>query len=299
MIDAPIIDRVEQLAPPKFFKQAWIRLRSNRQSVVSAFLLLFIALLAVAGPSIMFAYNGSTYQSQNLAERLAPPSLLHPLGTDLLGRDLLSRLLFGCRLSLFVGLTATLFSLPLGIAYGVISGYVGGRTDNLMMRLVDVLASLPEIVFVAVLLALFSRSLFLLAATLASISWLSMARVVRGQVLSLKNEPFVETARCMGLPTPLILMRHILPNISGPIIVYATLTLPSVILSEAFLSFLGVGVPPPMSSLGVLAHEGAQAVAVKPLLMIAPAVLMAIILICLNNLGDGLRDALDPRSLDR
>jgi len=299
MSEAPIVAPAEHFTPPNFFSQAWKRLRSNRASVASALILLVIALLAVVGPSLVFGYNGCTYQSQNLAVRLASPSLFHPLGTDLLGRDLLARLLFGCRLSLFVGLAATLFSLPLGVAYGLIAGYLGGRIDNVMMRLVDVLASLPEIVFVAILLALFQRSLLLLAIALASISWLSMARVVRGQVLSLKNEPFVEAVRCMGLSTPLIMTRHILPNISGPIIVYATLTLPSVILSEAFLSFLGVGVPPPMSSLGVLANEGAQAVAVNPILLIAPATLMAITLICLNHLGDGLRDAMDPRSLDR
>jgi oligopeptide transport system permease protein len=194
-----------------------------------------------------------------------------------------------------VGLVSTLISLVIGVTYGAVAGYFGGRIDEVLMRAVDVLYSLPDILLIVILMALFERSLLLLFLALGATSWLTMARIVRGQVLSLKHEQFVEAARCIGVSNFGIVARHILPNTLGSIIVYATLTIPSVILSEAFLSFLGLGVPPPASSLGVLAEEGAEAISVHPVLLIAPATLMALMLISLNFLGDGLRDALDPR----
>jgi oligopeptide transport system permease protein len=255
-----------------------------------------VVLLALAGPWLVLHYNGFTYDRQDLAQTLAGPSALHPLGTDMLGRDLLARLLYGSRISLMVGLVSTLISLVIGVTYGAIAGYFGGLVDEVMMRAADVLYSLPYIIMVVVLLALFERSLLLLFVALGAISWLTMARIVRGQVLSLKNQQFVEAARSIGLSTPAILFRHIVPNALGPVIAYATLTVPIVILQEAFLSFLGLGVQPPMASWGVLARDGAQAISVHPMLLVAPGALMALTLFSLSFLGEGLRDALDPQA---
>ena len=274
---------------------AWRRFRANRAAVISAWLLMIVVVSSLAGPWLVYVYNGFEYDTLGLDNRLAQPSVRHPLGTDALGRDLLARVLYGTRISLTVGLISTLIAVLIGTAYGAFSGFAGGRTDEIMMRAVDVLYSLPDILLIVVLMALFDRSLLLLFFALGVTSWLTMARIVRGQVLSLKNEQFVDAARIAGLSTPGILVRHIVPNTLGLIVVYATLTMPWVILSEAFLSFLGLGVPPPASSLGVLANEGAQAISVHLVLLLAPAVLMAIMLMSLNYLGDGLRDALDPR----
>lgn len=278
------------------WQDAWKRLRRNRLAVAGGVIVLLVVLLALAGPWLVYQYNGFTYQTQDLAARLSDPSMLHPLGTDILGRDLLARLLYGSRVSLMVGLVATLVSLVIGVAYGAAAGYFGGKVDDVMMRVVDVLYSLPYIILVVILLALFERSLLLLFAALGAVSWLTMARIVRGQVLSVKNEQFVEAARAIGVSNRKIILRHIVPNVLGPVIVYATLTVPSVILQEAFLSFLGLGVQPPTPSWGVLASEGAQAIAVHPLLLIAPGAMMALTLFSLNFVGDGLRDALDPQA---
>jgi oligopeptide transport system permease protein len=255
-----------------------------------------LAVAALIGPWLVFHYNGSAYDTLDLGHRLADPTAAHPLGTDTLGRDLLARVLYGARISLIVGILGTLISLLIGVGYGAIAGYAGGRVDDWMMRAVDVLYSLPDILFVVILMTFFERSFFLLLVALGATSWLTMARIVRGQVLSLKNELFVEAARSIGVSPAGIIVRHIVPNALGPIVVYATLTVPLVILAEAFLSFLGLGVPPPASSLGVLADEGAQAIAVHPILLAAPAVILAAMLFCLNFLGDGLRDALDPKA---
>jgi oligopeptide transport system permease protein len=265
-------------------------------AVAGGLLFAAITLAALVGPWLVFQYNGSGYDTLDLDTRLADSSMKHPLGTDTLGRDLLARVLYGSRISLLVGIIGTLISLIIGVSFGAVAGYCGGRVDEIMMRIVDVLYSLPDILFIVILMTLFERSFLLLLVALGATSWLTMARIARGQVLSLKNELFVEAARSIGVSPIGIILRHIVPNALGPIIVYATLTVPSVILAEAFLSFLGLGVPPPASSLGVLADEGAQAIAVHPILLAAPATLMAAMLFCLNFLGDGLRDALDPRS---
>ena len=277
------------------WRDAWTRFRRNRAAFAAAIVELAIVLVSLISPWLVYLYNGFEFDTLGLDNRLANPSLKHLFGTDTLGRDLLARVLYGSRTSLMVGVVSTLISLVIGIAYGAVAGYFGGRIDEVLMRAVDVLYSLPDILLIVILMALFERSLLLLFLALGATSWLTMARIVRGQVLSLKHEQFVEAARCIGVSNFGIVARHILPNTLGSIIVYATLTIPSVILSEAFLSFLGLGVPPPASSLGVLAEEGAEAISVHPVLLIAPATLMALMLISLNFLGDGLRDALDPR----
>jgi oligopeptide transport system permease protein len=286
------IQPVETAGP---WRDPWNRFRRNRAALTAAIVVLFIVIVSLIGPWLVYLYNGFEFDTLGLDNRLANPSLKHLFGTDTLGRDLLARVLYGSRISLMVGVVSTLISLVIGVAYGAVAGYFGGRIDEVLMRAVDVLYSLPDILLIVILMALFERSLLLLFLALGATSWLTMARIVRGQVLSLKHEQFVEAARCIGVSNFGIVARHILPNTLGPIIVYATLTIPSVILSEAFLSFLGLGVPPPASSLGVLAEEGAEAISVHPVLLIAPATLMALMLISLNFLGDGLRDALDPR----
>jgi oligopeptide transport system permease protein len=283
-------------AGTSLWQDAWKRFRRHRAAVMAAAVVLLIALASLAGPWLVYRYNGSEYDTIDLDHRLAESSLKHPLGTDTLGRDLLARLLYGARISLVVGIAGTMISLLIGVSYGAIAGYFGGRVDETMMRIVDVLYSLPDILFIVILMTFFQRSFALLLAALGATSWLTMARITRGQVLSLKNELFVEAARSIGASTPAIIARHIVPNALGPIVVYATLTVPMVILGEAFLSFLGLGVPPPEASLGVLADEGAQAIAVHPILLAAPAAVLAAMLLCLNFLGDGLRDALDPKA---
>jgi oligopeptide transport system permease protein len=277
------------------WQDAWKRFCDHRAALIAALMVLAIAVASLIGPWLVYLYNGSEYDTLDLDHRLADSSLKHPLGTDTLGRDLLARVLYGARISLVVGIVGTLISLLIGVSYGAIAGYFGGRLDDTMMRIVDVLYSLPDILFIVILMTLFERSFPLLLFALGATSWLTMARIARGQVLSLKNELFVEAARSIGVSPAGIVLRHIVPNALGPIIVYATLTIPWVILGEAFLSFLGLGVPPPASSLGVLADEGAQAIAVHPILLAAPAALLAVMLFCLNFVGDGLRDALDPR----
>jgi oligopeptide transport system permease protein len=223
------------------------------------------------------------------------------MGTDNQGRDMLARVLQGGQISLMVGIIATIVSLLIGVAYGAVAGYLGGRIDNLMMRFVDILYSLPYIILVIVLLAMFRRNtpmgqLVLLFVALGSVSWLTMARIVRGQVLSLKNQEFVLAARATGVSTLRIIFRHIVPNTLGPVIVYATLTIPTIMLTEAFLSFLGFGVQPPLASWGTLATEGIQNIGIFPWQLVFPGLTMALTLFSLNFLGDGLRDALDPQT---
>lgn len=293
MTTAAISPKIEE--GTSLWQEAWRRFRRHRAAMVAAGVVLVIAIGSLIGPWLVYLYNGSEYDTLDLDRRLADSSFKHPLGTDTLGRDLLARVLYGSRISLLVGLVGTLISLLIGVSYGAVAGYFGGRMDEVMMRVVDVLYSLPDILFIVILMTLFERSLLLLLFALGATSWLTMARITRGQVLSLKNELFVEAARSIGVSPIGIVIRHIVPNALGPVIVYATLTIPWVILGEAFLSFLGLGVPPPASSLGVLADEGAQAMAVHPILLAAPATLLAVILFCLNFVGDGLRDALDPR----
>lgn len=265
----------------------------NRAAVASSCALAMIALLALAAPLL------SPYGRDEIFWDLvaAPPDLAswHPFGTDSNGRDLFVRTLHGARVSLLVGLVATVVSLVIGVTYGAIAGYLGGRVDALMMRLVDILYALPFLFFVIILTVVFGRSILLIFVALGAVEWLDMARIVRGQTLSLKGREFVEAARALGVPRLTIVRRHIVPNALGPVVVYATLTVPRIILVESFLSFLGLGVQEPMASWGVLISEGAKSIDTAPWLLLFPASCLAITLLALNFIGDGIRDALDPR----
>ncbi|MBI3895186.1 MAG: ABC transporter permease [Acidobacteria bacterium] len=236
-----------------------------------------------------------SYEQIDLKLGASPPNSAHWMGTDTLGRDLFSRTLYGGQISIAVGVVGTLVSLLIGVLYGSIAGYRGGHTDEVMMRFVDLLYSLPYLFLVIILLVFFSSSILMLFVALGLVQWLTMARIVRGQALSLKNAEFVQAARLSGTSGTGILFRHLLPNMLGPIVVYATLTVPAVILQEAFLSFLGLGVQPPRSSWGTLISDGAGVMSLFPWLVFFPAAILAAVLFSLNFLGDGLRDALDPR----
>ena len=293
------------------WRDAWRRLLKNKLAVLGMIVVLTIVVAALIGPTTIKRTTGYAYDSIPKDSSLIksfPPfrgpdgkfSWIHPMGTDNTGRDLLARVLSGGQISLMVALIATLVSLAIGVSYGATAGYLGGRIDDLMMRIVDVLYSLPYVIIVIVLLALLpaktpTGQLAQLFVALGAVSWLTMARIVRGQVMSLKNQEFILAARATGVSTPKIIFRHLVPNTLGPVIVYATLTVPTVMLSEAFLSFLGLGVRPPRVSWGSLAAEGAQSLAIYPWQLIFPGLTMALMLFSLNFLGDGLRDALDPQ----
>jgi oligopeptide transport system permease protein len=284
----PATERAEGTS---LWRDAWRRVLRNRMAVASVLVLASIGLLTLLAPVLPGLADPDR---QDLVLGATAPSLAHPFGTDLLGRDLLSRVLHGGRVSILVGLVATLVSFLIGISYGAVAGYFGGRTDEVMMRFVDVLYSLPYMFLVILLMVYFSRSLWMLFAALGLVQWLTMARIVRGQVLSLKAQEFVEAARATGVGAAGIIFRHLVPNALGPIIVYATLTVPAVMLQEAFLSFLGLGVQPPHASWGTLVNDGATVMALFPWMVAFPGVALALTLFCLNFLGDGLRDALDP-----
>lgn len=273
------------------WRDAWRRLLRNRMAVASGILLIVIGVLTLTAPLIPGLADPDL---QDLERGASAPSMAHPMGTDLLGRDLLARVLYGGRVSILVGLVATFVSFAVGVGYGAIAGYFGGRTDNVMMRFVDVLYSLPYMFLVILLMVFFSRSLWMLFAALGLVQWLTMARIVRGQVLSLKQQEFVEAARAVGAGPYHIIFKHLVPNTLGPIIVYATLTVPAVMLQEAFLSFLGLGVQPPRASWGTLVNDGATVMAFFPWMVVFPGLALALTLFGLNFLGDGLRDALDP-----
>lgn len=301
----------EHVARSSLWKDAWRRLLQNKLAVFGLVVVSVVTVASVVGPYLLQLISGQApdyIPSEASLIRSFPPftapdgsfSWRHPMGTDRQGRDLLARTLQGGQVSLLVGIISTLMSLLIGVSYGAIAGYLGGRMDNIMMRLVDVLYAIPYLILVIVLLAVFKSQtargqLTLLFVALGAVSWLTMARIVRGQVLSLKHQEFVLAARATGVSTPRIIFRHIVPNTLGPVIVYATLTIPSVMLTEAFLSYLGFGIQPPMASWGSLSSEGIQNIGIFPWQFICPGVAMALTLISLNFLGDGLRDALDPQ----
>lgn len=279
--------------PTSLWQDARQRLLRNRMAVGCGVYLALLSLLCFGAPLI-----------PGLADPNLPdfdlgavgPDLAHWFGTDALGRDLLSRTLHGGRISMMVGFVATVVSLLIGVSYGAFAGYKGGRTDEAMMRVVDVLYSLPYIFLVILLLVFFSRSLLMLFVALGLVQWLTMSRIVRGQVLSLKQQTFIEAARALGASDRRIVFAHLVPNTLGPVIVYATLTVPAVMLQEAFLSFLGLGVQPPDASWGTLINEGRQVMTIFPWMVIFPGLALASTLFAFNFLGDGLRDALDPQS---
>jgi len=274
------------------WRDAWHRLQQNRLAVFGGGVLVVLALLCLAGPFL----SPFSYEEQNLDNAFAPPNAVHWFGTDQLGRDLLVRLLNGGRISLGVGLSATLVALTIGIVYGAVAGYVGGKADAFMMRLVDIIYALPFTIFVILLMVFFGRNIILLFVAIGAVEWLTMARIVRSQVMALKKMEFIEAARALGFGHRRIIFRHLLPNALGPIIVYTTLTIPAVMLLEAFLSFLGLGVQPPMSSWGTLIKDGAEKMEEYPWLLLFPGTIFSLTLFSLNFLGDGLRDALDVRA---
>ena len=274
------------------WSDAWHRLRKNRLALFGGGALILIVLACLIGP-LLSPYG---YEEQNLLNTFSPPTPEHWLGTDQLGRDLLVRLFIGGRISILVGLVATFVALTIGVTYGAIAGFFGGKLDTVMMRLVDILYALPFTIFVILLMVLFGRNIVLLFFAIGAVEWLTMARIVRGQILSLKKMDYIEAARALGLSRRRIIFRHMIPNILGPIIVYTTLTIPAVMLLEAFLSFLGLGVQPPMSSWGVLIKDGAEKMEEFWWLLVFPGGLFSLTLFSLNFLGDGLRDALDVRA---
>lgn len=273
------------------WRDAWLRLKRNRMAVAGAAILILLCVLAALTPWIA-PYD---YRAQDLALGAAPPSAAHWFGTDTLGRDMLTHILWGGRISLAVGLVATGVALVIGVLYGTIAGYAGGRVDAAMMRLVDILYALPFMIFIILLMVIFGRNILLLFLAIGAVEWLTMARIVRGQVQTLKQQEFIEAAVSLGLSRWTIIRRHLIPNTLGPVIVYTTLTIPSVMLLEAFLSFLGLGIQPPASSWGLLISYGAETMEEYPWLLIFPGSALALTLFALNFLGDGLRDALDPR----
>ena len=268
------------------------RLFRNRAAVASMIVLGLLVLCAIIGPFLVpYAYD----EINKNDVWLPPLTGGHLIGTDSLGRDLLARLFTGLGVSLAIGAVATTVSLVIGVAWGATAGYLGGVVDEVMMRIVDVLYSLPYIFFVILLMVTFGSNFILMFVAIGAVEWLTMARIVRGQTLSLKQKEFIEAARAAGLTRRAIIARHIVPNLLGPVVVYVTLTIPGVILAESFLSFLGLGVQPPMASLGTLISNGAQDMELAPWLLIFPSLTMVVTLMCFNFIGDGLRDAIDPK----
>ncbi|HET6332831.1 MAG TPA: ABC transporter permease [Polyangiales bacterium] len=289
----------ETLVGVSLWKDALRRLRKNRMAMAGGYITVTLTLVSFLGPFLIRATWGYDYDLQNLNYGPRPPSAAHWFGTDFFGRDLLTRVLYGTQISLTVGLLAALVAATIGTVYGAVSGYVGGRVDSLMMRTVDIIYALPYMFLVIVLVTIFGKSLGLLFLALGLVGWLMTARIVRGQMLTLKEREFVVAARGLGVRGWTILSRHLIPNTLGPIIVYFTLTVPTMILQEAFLSFLGLGVQAPRPSLGALINDGALHMAVFWWELVFPGSVMATLLFSLNFLGDGVRDALDPQMRGR
>jgi oligopeptide transport system permease protein len=315
---AVALDRLEEGS--SLWRDAWRRLRKNRAAVVAGAILAAMIVACVLVPEL----SAWRYDKADLKLGATPPSWQHWMGTDYFGRDLMARVFFGGRVSFAVGIVATAVSFSIGVSWGGIAGYFGGKVDAIMMRIVDALYTFPFLVLVILLMVFFANDrtilyrafkaglgvfvadpadpsyfpvfqIVIVFAALGAISWLTMARIVRGQVIALRGQPFVEAARSIGVGHAGLIFRHLIPNAIGPIIVYTTLTIPEVMMVEAFLSFLGLGTQEPLSSWGLLASSGADTMDLYPWQLVFPAVMLALTLICFNFLGDGLRDALDPR----
>ena len=272
---------------------AFERLKRNRAAMISLTILAIMSLLVFIGPYLSVHRFDTIYWD---AFSIGPSlSKGHLFGTDTTGRDLFVRVLVGGRLSLMIGIISTLVSLVIGITYGAIAGYIGGKVDSFMMRIVDILYALPFMFLVILLMVMFGRHIILIFVAIGAINWLDMARIVRGQTLSLKEREFITAARAMGVKKRFIILRHIIPNLLGIVVIYVTLTIPQVILAESFLSFLGLGVQEPLTSWGALVNDGAQEMESAPWMLLFPALFLATTLFCFNFLGDGLRDALDPK----
>ena len=289
-------DALERDDAPKgrsLTKDAMRRLFANKAALVSIIVLITIILVALIGPHFV-PWEGGKVDWTAIRK---PPDFAkgHYLGTDQNGRDLLARLLQGTQMSLLVAAVATVVSVVIGITYGAVAGYFGGRIDAMMMRFVDVMYALPYMLFVIILVVIFGRSPVLLFVGIGALEWLTMARIVRGQTLTLKEKEFIEAARAGGAKPFTIIMRHIVPNLTGPVVIYATLTVPEIIITESFLSYLGLGVQEPLTSLGTLISNGAAVAEALPWLLISPAIVLVSMLLCLTYIGDGLRDALDPK----
>lgn len=289
---AETITKAQAVQGRSLWEDARRRLMRNKAAVTGMVTLAVLVLAAIVGPWL----SPFTYDQVNKSDVWLPPLANgHLMGSDALGRDLLTRLLIGLRVSLAIGFVATFVSLVIGVAWGAVAGYVGGKLDEVMMRFVDVLYSLPFIFFVILLMVTFGSNIILIFVAIGAVEWLTMSRIVRGQTLTLKHKEFVEAARASGLNRGAIIARHIVPNLLGPVVVYVTLTIPAVILAESFLSFLGLGVQPPMASLGALIAGGASDMELAPWLLIFPSIVMVTTLMSFNFIGDGLRDAIDPK----
>ena len=290
MITAADLNSIE--SGTSLWRDAWLRLCRNKLAMLGLFVLTILTIIALLTPWIA-PYS---YSDQDLVLGATPPSMEHWLGTDTFGRDMLTRIMYGSRVSLAVGFLATAVALVIGVLWGTISGFTGGRTDMFMMRTVDILYALPFTIFIILLMVVFGRNLLLLFMAIGAVEWLTMARIVRGEVLSIRHQEYIEAVITMGLGKWPIMWRHVIPNVLGVIIVYTTLTIPDVILLESFLSFLGLGIQPPNSSWGLLISYGVETMEEFPWLLLFPAIALSVTLFSLNFLGDGLRDALDPRA---
>ena len=274
-----------------YWQDAWLRLKKDKAAMLGLIFILALLLFAIIGP----AFSSYSYEDQNFMQANLAPSAEHWFGTDSLGRDLFVRVLYGARISLSIGIVASLINLVIGVIYGGISGYAGGRTDRIMMNIVDILYSVPTLLYVILLMVVFKPGLMNIFVALGISYWLQMARIVRGEVLKLKEQEFVLAAKSMGAGSSRILVKHLIPNAVGAIIVSLSMSIPDAIFTEAFLSFIGLGVSAPMASWGVLASDGVNSIRVFPFQLFFPAMAISLTMLAFNFLSDGLRDALDPK----
>lgn len=289
-MDKDRVINAEEIKGVSLWLDAWRRLKKNKMAVIGGIIVIIFIFIAIFADFIA-PYS---YEAINMPNQYQPPSKEHIFGTDSLGRDLFSRVIYGSRVSLAVGFVTAIVALVIGVTYGAIAGFAGGKVDEAMMRFVDILYGLPYMFFVILLMVIFGRKIYMLFIGIGVVSWMTIARITRGQIISLKNNEYIEAAKTIGVSKTRLIFKHLLPNAAGPIIVYITLTIPSVMLQEAFLSFIGLGVQAPMTSWGLLASEGKNAITTYPWLILAPGITLAVVLFSLNFLGEGLRDALDP-----